>query len=140
MSKPRSNKHEFSVVTKDRVYNLFAESKQVKNAWLKAFNQVITLKNKFKYELEKLSSQPINFNDNAILGFDKNRNSSYIHPQKQLAVPLEDRFRDRCQSHRYINKHDYEELPEESDSVTPINSFIQTDILSKNYNLLMSVQ
>ena len=54
MSKPQSHKHEFSVVTKDRVYNLFAESKQIKNAWLRAFNQVITLKNKFKYELEKM--------------------------------------------------------------------------------------
>ena len=55
MSKPRNHKHEFSVVTKDRVYNLFAENKQVKNSWLKAFNQIITLKNKFKYELEKLA-------------------------------------------------------------------------------------
>ena len=56
MSKPRNYKHEFSVVTKDRVFNLFAETKQQKNAWLKAFNQVLILKNKFKYEIEKLSS------------------------------------------------------------------------------------
>ena len=79
MSKPRNHKHEFSVVTKDRVFNLFAENKQVKNSWLKAFNQVITLKNRFKYELEKLSQQSsLNFNDTTLMTFDKNRNSSYI--------------------------------------------------------------
>ena len=51
MSKPQNAKHEFSIVTKDRVFNLFAETKQIKVAWLKAFNQIITLKNRFKYEL-----------------------------------------------------------------------------------------
>ena len=62
MTKPRTHKHEFSVVTKDRVFNLFAENKQVKHAWLRAFNLVITLKNKFKYELEKMSRDQANIN------------------------------------------------------------------------------
>ena len=53
---------------------------------------------------------------------------------------MEDRFfKERCQSQRIIAEPDYEELPEEGETFSQINSYIQNDILTKNYNLLMNV-
>ena len=82
MSKPRSHKHEFSVATKDRVYNLFAETKAIKNQWLKAFNQIITLKSRFKYELERLTNQTQNVHSLGLLAFDKNMRGSHALPYR----------------------------------------------------------
>ena len=51
--KPDGSKHEFRLLTKDRIFKLFAQTSREKTQWLKAFNAILTLKNIVKYELEK---------------------------------------------------------------------------------------
>ena len=48
--KPSDYRFQFDLITKDRVFTLFASTKDEKRKWVMAINYVLTLKNQFDHK------------------------------------------------------------------------------------------